>query len=342
MPESRILNPESFPDRHAIILWLSACALLVAMMVVIGGYTRLSGSGLSITEWKPIHGTIPPLNEMSWKEEFSTYQQSPQYLKVNKGMSLNEFKVIFWPEFIHRLLGRTIGVVFLIPFIVFVARGSVERGMAWRLAAVFALGGLQGLIGWLMVKSGLVDTPQVSAVRLALHLSVALLILGLLIWAILDVRCQVSGVRKEKLLPATCHLPPVTYLIWFTLLATQIIFGALMAGTHAGLMYNTWPDMNGRFLPEGWDALTLIQFAHRNLAVLVAVGFLFWWYFNHQYVKNNHLGKVCAGVTAIIAVQFALGVATLLNQVPLALALAHQMTALLLFTAAVILLHKVR
>ncbi len=157
------------------------------MMVMIGGYTRLSGSGLSITEWKPVHGTIPPLNDIEWLQEFSAYQHSPQYQKVNMGMTFEEFKTIFWPEYIHRLLGRIIGAVFFVPLVIFGLRRSISKRFGWRLIGIFALGGLQGLIGWLMVKSGLVDTPQVSAVRLALHLSVAFAILGMLVWAVIDI-----------------------------------------------------------------------------------------------------------------------------------------------------------
>ncbi len=156
------------------------------MMVIIGGYTRLSGSGLSITEWKPIHGTLPPLNESQWQEEFSAYQHSPQYRKINSGMTLAEFKTIFWPEYIHRLLGRIIGAVFFLPLVVFAIRGSISKRFGWRLAGIFALGGLQGLIGWLMVASGLVDNPQVSAIRLALHMGVAFAILGMVVWMAMD------------------------------------------------------------------------------------------------------------------------------------------------------------
>jgi len=333
------MTPLIHRDRRAILLWLMACALLVAMMVMIGGYTRLSGSGLSITAWKPIHGTIPPLDAQEWREEFAAYQASPQYQKVNRSMTLEEFKIIFWPEYIHRLLGRIIGAVFFVPLIFFAARRSFSARFGWRLAGIFALGGAQGLIGWLMVASGLVDDPQVSAVRLALHLGVAFAILGMMVWAIMDVSS--SPRRRESIrewIPAYAGMT-----IWFTLLCLQIILGALMAGMHAGLVYNTWPTMNGQFLPDGLlaDNLTFIQFLHRNIAVLVAVGFLFWWYFNREYVKNAHLGKVCARIAAIIAAQFTLGVLTLLYSAPLKLALAHQAVALMLFVAALGLLHKV-
>jgi cytochrome c oxidase assembly protein subunit 15 len=328
-----------FRDHRVITFWLAVCALLVAMMVIIGGYTRLSGSGLSITEWKPVHGTIPPLSAESWQEEFSAYQQSPQYQKVNKGMTLGEFKIIFWPEYVHRLLGRIIGAVFFVPLVIFALRKSFSARFGWRLFGIFALGGLQGLIGWLMVASGLIDTPQVNAVRLALHLSVAFAILGLILWAMFDATANKKDFTIDDFL-TTGHRPLPIYCLWFTLLCLQIILGALMAGTHAGLIYNTWPDMNGHPLPESWDSVTLIQFLHRMAAILVAFSFLLWWYAAREYVKNKHLGKVCAGVAAIIGVQFTLGVLTLIYIVPLPLALAHQFTGLVLFITAVILLHK--
>lgn len=357
-------SPLIYRDRRAILLWLIACALLVAGMVLIGGYTRLSGSGLSITQWKPIHGSIPPYTLAQWQEEFAGYQASPQYQQVNKGMSLEEFKVIFWPEFIHRLLGRAIGVVFFLPLVVFALRRSVSARFGWRMVGILALGGLQGVIGWLMVKSGLVDAPYVSPVRLALHLSTALLIYGFILWTILEVLTSASPCRGEGRGGRNPHIPSVRegyalpspppcrergfYSVWFVALCLQIILGAFMAGLHAGLIYNTWPDMNGQFLPEGLgntpflSNITLVQFLHRNVAILVALGFVFWWYLCRAYVKNGHLGKSCAWVAAIIAGQFMLGVLTLLHQAPLDLALAHQMGALLLLTAAIILLYKVK
>lgn len=334
-------------DRRAIILWLSFCLLLIAFMVLIGGYTRLSGSGLSITEWKPIHGAIPPLNESQWQEEFAAYQASPQYRKVNLSMTLQEFKTIFWPEFIHRLLARAIGMVFFLPLVAFTLRGSLSRRFVLRLTGIFTLGGLQGVAGWLMVASGLVDDPHVSHLRLAIHLSLALLIFALIEWALLDIAVERERRNVERDLRAMYHVSRTTYLLWFTFLCLQIILGALVAGLHAGLLYNTWPDMNGQLAPnelflDGFiENRALIQFLHRTGAMIVALGFLIWWYLYRLYVKKANLGKVCAALSAVIAVQFTLGVATLLHQVPLNLALAHQVTALMLFGIAVLLLHKV-
>lgn len=327
-------------DRPAVAAWLALCLLLVACMVLVGGYTRLSGSGLSITQWKPIHGVIPPQGENEWQEEFEAYRQSPQYEKINKGMTLEEFKTIFWPEFWHRVLGRMVGVVFLVPLLVFAWRKSFSARFGLRLAAIFALGGLQGLVGWIMVKSGLVDHPFVSHIKLAMHLSIAFAVFGLIGWAMLDV------VAGSKLPMANCKRRPATYMGWFLLLCLQIILGAMVAGTHAGLVFNTYPTMNGDWLPAGllespWlDNVTLIQFLHRKTALLVVFGFIFWWYFNRKYVREKALGKVCSWVALLIACQFALGVLTLLGQVPLKLALSHQMMALALFAGAVMLLHR--
>ena len=173
---------------RAVSRWLLLCAALVALMVAVGGYTRLSGSGLSITEWKPVHGVIPPLSEAQWEEEFAAYRASPQYEKINRGMSLLEFKEIFWPEYLHRLLGRAVGLVFFIPFIYFAWKRAFPARFGVRLLGIFALGGFQGLMGWWMVKSGLVDNPHVSHLRLAAHLALAFALFALLLWSALDIK----------------------------------------------------------------------------------------------------------------------------------------------------------
>jgi cytochrome c oxidase assembly protein subunit 15 len=336
---------------HAVSLWLCICLLLVAGMVLVGGYTRLSGSGLSITQWKPVHGIIPPLSETTWEEEFEHYQASPQYQKVNLGMTLEEFKVIFWPEYWHRVLGRAVGFVFFLPLFYFAIRKTISPRFALRLFVIFALGGLQGLVGWIMVKSGLVDDPYVSHLKLALHLAIAFIIFALILWALLD---SLSSPRKRVSYPRMsgnwvrlADRAIMTYKWWFALLCLQIVFGAFVAGLHAGLIYNTYPTMNGAWLPPElwadssiWHSPVWMQFIHRSLAVIVALGFIIWWYLQRAYVNNNHLGKVALGVALIIALQFTLGVATLLHQVPMSLALAHQMTALALFGLSIILLYQ--
>ncbi|MCE2926537.1 MAG: COX15/CtaA family protein [Rickettsiales bacterium] len=331
----------------SVQIWLIACLFLVAAMVLVGGYTRLSGSGLSITEWAPIHGVIPPMNSEEWQEEFDAYRASPQYQKINKGMSLDEFKTIYWPEYWHRILGRAIGMVFLFPLIYFALNGTLGKRFGWRLFGIFALGGLQGLFGWLMVKSGLQDDPYVSHLKLALHLSTAFLLFSLLLWALLDLISSQKPAISIKL--ATSNWQPATYKIWFALLWAQIILGAFVAGQHGGLVYNTWPTMNGDWLPPDlinphavWhENITLVQFLHRKLAILLCVGYGLWWFFARSYVKNNALGKASAAVALIMLVQFALGVFTLIYHVPLNLALAHQMTALALLGVSVWLLYGV-
>jgi heme a synthase len=342
-------------DHKPILLWLSLCLLFVALMVLVGGYTRLSGSGLSITEWKPVHGVIPPIGEAEWLEEFESYKATPQFKLVNSDMSLDGFKEIFWPEFIHRLLARSIGLIFFLPMIIFAIRRSISKRFFWRMAGIFALGGLQGAMGWIMVKSGLQDAPYVSHIKLTLHLCLAFIIFALILWAILDALKQSCHPElaegslhdKSNILILYPQSFTTTFKLWFTLLSIQIIFGGLMAGSHAGLIYNTWPDMNGEYIPSGILAGVLlentifIQFIHRWLAILVTILFLLWCCHYKTYIKSQNITKMCIMIFIIILMQFALGVLTLLGNVPLPLALAHQMTALLLWFASVALLHKI-
>lgn len=339
------MTPLLTRDHRPVVLWLFVCALLVVSMVVLGGYTRLSGSGLSITAWKPLHGTLPPMSDADWQEEFDAYKQSPQYRKVNTDMDMEGFKAIFWPEFLHRLLGRLIGAAFVLPLIAFALRKSLSRRFGWRLAGIFALGGLQGLMGWLMVKSGLVDMPHVSHLRLAAHLALALLIFSLILWALMDILQPIQGKRPPNSAAGW-------YKIWLFLVALQLVLGAFMAGLKGGLIYNTYPTMNGQWIPDGIGAMTpfyrnfienitTIQFMHRTLAVAVALGFLFWWYSYHRYVRNNALGRGCMRVAFIIVVQFILGVLTLLYHSPLTLALFHQLVAVILLAQALVVFHAI-
>ena len=335
-----------------IRLWLILCAVLVVAMVVVGGYTRLSGSGLSITEWKPIHGSIPPLSEAEWQEEFSKYQKIPQYAEVNKGMTLAEFKTIFWPEFLHRLLGRIIGIVFIVPLLFFWLRGAISHRQGVKFLAIFSLGGLQGFMGWYMVSSGLVDNVYVSHFRLAAHLFLALLLLGLLVWEVLILsRAKPRDPSQVDNDPLT---PPqqvrgslrINYAIWFTLLILQILYGAFTAGLKAGLLYNSWPAMNGEWIPALSSAIftdhTTVQFIHRTLATFVALGFGFWWFFNRSYVRNAQLTTLAISIATVITLQFLLGVLTLVNAVPLGLGMMHQMGAVALFVLAVVFLHRIK
>lgn len=264
----------------AVQLWLVAVAVLVFAMIVVGGATRLTDSGLSITEWQPLLGVIPPLSEADWAEAFAKYKQIPQYELVNHGMSLAEFQYIYWWEWAHRFLGRFIGIVFALPLIWFWAKGRLRPVLVPKLWGLLALGALQGFFGWYMVQSGLVERIDVSHYRLALHLTTALVILGLLVWLILDV-AAFADADRIRLQTVTGSQQGLAYLL-AVLLFVQLIVGAFVAGTNAGLTYNTWPLMDGRLIPNGlasltpWymnllENITTIQFTHRVLAYLLLV-----------------------------------------------------------------------
>jgi cytochrome c oxidase assembly protein subunit 15 len=312
----------SSPRRNPVGLWLLTVAVLVAGMVLLGGATRLTNSGLSIVEWKPVTGVVPPLSAADWQAEFDSYRQFPEYRKINRGMSLDEFRRIYWFEWSHRLLGRSIGAAFLLPFLWFLARRRIDRRQGLRLGVIFALGGLQGAVGWWMVASGLIDRPDVSHLRLATHLGLAVLLFGALLWEawrLLAPDARVAGPRALAL-----ALPVAVF--------AQLLLGALVAGLDAGLVYNTFPTMNGEWIPGDlarpgpwWDNPTAVQFAHRLGAFAVAGLCLVAW---------ARAPSAFGLVAAVVAAQFALGVLTLLHQVPTALGLLHQAGALALFAAS--------
>jgi cytochrome c oxidase assembly protein subunit 15 len=322
-----------------VALWLWAVAALVFLMVSIGGATRLTGSGLSITEWRPIIGLLPPLSHADWLDAFAKYQQIPQYEHVNRGMSLEAFKFIFLWEWTHRFLGRLVGAAFLLPFLYFLAARRIPRGHTARLAGIFALGALQGAVGWYMVSSGLVDRISVSQHRLALHLGLAILILGALIWAALSL--DASSSRAEQSWSRAAIAAAGILLLVFL----QVLLGALVAGLKAGSAYHTWPLMDGKLVPSGlavmepWylnlfeNALT-VQFNHRVAAYVLAIAVLW-----HVVRVRSVSATLLAG--AVLA-QAALGIWTLLAEVPLALGLAHQAGAAALFGIAVWHLHGLR
>lgn len=284
-PVPRTAGAFSAPDRiqtsdRAVQVWLIAVALLVFAMIVVGGATRLTDSGLSITEWLPLLGAIPPLSSADWADAFAKYKQIPQYELVNQGMSLAEFKFIYWWEWSHRFLGRFIGVAFALPLIYFWLTGRLRAKMATVLVGLLALGGLQGFIGWYMVQSGLVENIDVSHYRLALHLTTALLILALLTWLILDLSALGDGSRIR--LQTVTRAQKWLAIFLGVLLLAQLVMGGFVAGTNAGLTYNTWPLMDGRLIPNGlgtlspWymnvvENITTIQFVHRMLAYLIFV-----------------------------------------------------------------------
>lgn len=340
----RGLNPAALGDR-AVARWLLACCALVFALVVVGGVTRLTHSGLSIVEWQPIAGALPPLGESEWRDAFDKYQRTPEYRLVNPGMDLDGFKRIFWWEYAHRLLGRLIGAVFLLPLLWFVARRRIGRPLAWRLAAIFALGALQGALGWYMVQSGLVDDPRVSQYRLAAHLGVALLIYAAMLWLALDLLC-----------PRAPEPPPRPRRFAFALLAlvfVMAISGSFVAGIRAGLAYNTFPLMNGYVAPPGMFVLdpwylnffgniATVQFDHRLIAWLLAFLVSWFWTRVRRSAAPRRARTAANVLLAALALQITLGIATLLNAVPVPLAAAHQAGALLVFTAALLAAHALR
>lgn len=343
-------TPQAAADR-AVQLWLAFVALLVFAMIVVGGATRLTDSGLSITEWRPIMGAIPPVSAADWQEAFDKYKQIPEYKLVNKGMSLAEFKVIFWWEWGHRFLGRIIGVVFALPLVFFWLTRRLRDGLAPRLVALLALGGLQGAIGWYMVSSGLVDRVDVSQYRLALHLTVAFVILALLVWTVLSLS---PASRDVRLVTVTSGQRRTAHIL-LVLIFLQVVLGAFVAGTKAGLVYTTWPLMDGRLLPEGMGFYApwylnltenhgVIQFNHRMLAYgLLALALWHGWRVWHSADDERLTASAALLAVAMIA-QAGLGIATLLSvdgAIPIGLGLAHQGGAAIVLIIAVWHVHAV-
>ncbi|GAB4421992.1 MAG: COX15/CtaA family protein [Turneriella sp.] len=321
----------------AIISWLKVCAAVVFTIVVIGGITRLTRSGLSIVEWKPVSGVIPPTSEADWQTEFDKYKQTPEYRLVNRSMTLNEFKNIFWWEFIHRIFARLVGVIFFLPFIWFLLRRQISRRFALKLAAIFALGGVQGFLGWYMVKSGLVNDPHVNHLRLMSHLMTAVLIYALVLMT-------AWGLDQRPAVPGSRRLAWVNVILVFVMMAS----GALVAGLKAGKMYNTFPLMNGQYFPQGalgfspvlvnfYDNPIMIQFLHRNFAY--ALGLFFFWQIWRER-KTLHLYHPLLWIVLLYTVQFVLGIFTLLKAVPVMLGALHQANGLFLFTATLHLLAR--
>ncbi|MEQ8378210.1 COX15/CtaA family protein [Parvibaculum sp.] len=321
-------------NRRAIAWWLIGVAALVFIMVVVGGLTRLTESGLSITEWKPVTGALPPMSEQHWQDEFALYKQIPQYEIMNKGMTLAEFKTIYWWEWSHRFLGRLIGVAFLVPFLWFALTGRIERAMVPRLIFLFVLGGMQGVLGWWMVMSGLVERTEVSQYRLAAHLGLATLIYGALIWTALD---MFHG-RSTRFLSGLAKAA----LALIVLIFAQTILGAFVAGIRAGLIYNSWPLMAGAFIPDGllkmaplwhnfFENHLTVQFQHRMAAYLL-LALAAWHAWSAR--KSDGAGGAKLLLAAVVA-QAALGIWTVLWVVPIPLGAAHQAGAMIVFGIAV-------
>ncbi len=325
---------------RAVRLWLFVVAAMVFAMVVVGGATRLTGSGLSITEWAPIMGAIPPLTEADWVTAFARYKEIPQYRLENAGMTLAEFKAIFWWEWSHRLLGRAIGVVYALPLVWFLVTGRIGRERLPRFLVLLALGGLQGIIGWWMVASGLVDRVTVAPYRLAVHLTLAAVIFVALVWTALT--CGRSSMTRRR--SPVLRIGAGAVLVWTIV---QIFLGALVAGNHAGLVYNTWPSMNGDFMPpdlmtwEPWwrnffENHAMVQFLHR-MGAYVLFALAIGQFAVVVVTARTATARVSAFVLVFaIAFQMLVGIATLLMLVPLSLALTHQAIAMVVLGAAIV------
>ena len=320
-------------SNRAIAIWLFVMAFLVAMMVVIGGVTRLTGSGLSMVEWRPLIGTLPPLSQAEWMRVFTLYQASPEYNDINYGMSLAEFKLIFFWEYFHRLWGRMLGIAFALPLAYFAFRKMIPQGYKLPLVVLLFLGGMQGVIGWWMVKSGLVSDPTVSQYRLATHLGMALFIYGMLLWTGFNL-------FYGKALRPSGHMMGVV-----TIVAITIIAGAFVAGMDAGLLYNEYPLMGDGLVPieygeEGlsdpFENPAAAQFHHRWIAVLAVIGVLTLW---RRANRIAHIRSRGITVGAIVLGQFTLGIFTLLNGVPVWMGAAHQLGAVLLLGACLWCVH---
>jgi len=334
-------------NNTTIAIWLLICCLAIFAMVVLGGVTRLTGSGLSMVEWEPIMGILPPLNQTQWQETFQLYQQFPEYQLKNYNMTVDEFKSIFWFEYAHRLLGRSIGLLFLLPFLYFLLKGRIEKSLTPKLITLFILGGLQGLMGWYMVMSGLIKDPHVSQYRLTAHLGLAVIIYAYMFWIALD--CLYSDASRPA--ENTTRYPATWSLIITGMVFITVLSGGFVAGTHAGFAFNTFPLMNGQLIPEGlldqtplwrnfFENIATVQFDHRLLAMLLLLTIpLFWWRLK-DLPYDIHLNTGRHLLLAALAAQLTLGISTLLLVVPVRLAAAHQGGAIILLTTSLFVSHR--
>ena len=329
-----------------VVAWLTLVGLMVFCMIIVGGATRLTHSGLSIVEWEPLVGTIPPLDQEDWDEVFDEYKTSPEYQQVNFGMSLEEFKVIFWWEYFHRLLGRLIGLVFFIPLLYFAIKRKINGSLAKRLFGIFVLGGLQGGMGWYMVSSGLVDDPRVSQYRLTAHLGIAFLIFGAIVWTALSV-----------MYPSKTNMSqPVRRMFRFAVAINVIIFlmvlsGGFVAGIRAGLAYNTWPLMGNSFIPPdililtpGWrnffENMATVQFDHRIIAYVLAVLVPIFWFKVRRRDVSRQTIIATNSLLVLLFAQIVVGISTLLHHVPITLGVAHQGIGSLVFVTSLWVTHS--
>ena len=341
----RVMHDTIAGNNRKVALWLLILCALVFAMIMLGGVTRLSGSGLSIVDWQPIMGVLPPLSAEDWRQTFEMYRQSPEFQKVNSHMTVEDFKGIFWLEYLHRLLGRLIGLAFLLPFVYFLWRGYIQKREWPKYGLMFVLGGLQGVLGWYMVKSGLVDNPRVSQYRLTAHLIAAIAIYAYMFWIALSLVARSDKAGVHPWFSRTAMLA--------VLVLTTVVSGGFVAGLDAGLIYNTFPKMGDDWIPPDVSALSpfwlnffenmaAVQFNHRILALTTfSVIVIYWWFAR----KADMPARLQSGVNALLhtaVLQVALGISTLLLVVPLVLAAAHQAVAVLLFTVVLYLCHGLR
>ncbi len=338
----------NYRNSRAMAIWLFACCAMVFATLVVGGVTRLTHSGLSIVEWQPLLGALPPLSHTDWVELFQKYQLTPEFQTVNHDMTLDGFKFIFWWEWTHRLLGRTIGLVFFVPFLVFLASRRVPPGMMPKLLGFFLLGGLQGGMGWYMVKSGLVDNPHVSQYRLAAHLGIAFLIFGLMFWTALGLIRARSGDLPDSTRGLRRFGAALAVLVF-----VMVLSGALVAGLRAGLIYNTFPLMMGYFVPPEIGTLepawlnvfanmATVQFDHRMIAWSLMAFVPAFWVAVRRGAHRASARRAAHVMLGMLALQVAMGIGTLLMAVPVGLAAAHQAGAMLLFATVLWVNHELR
>lgn len=336
-----ILARQTKIDRNRLYLriWLGVVLAAIFALVIVGGATRLTDSGLSITEWNPVHGAIPPLSAADWTEEFELYKQIPEYQQINKGMTLGEFKQIYWWEWAHRFLARSVGVLFALPFVFFLFTGRVEKRLRWPLAGLFVLGGLQGAVGWWMVASGLADRVDVSQYRLATHLTLACIIFAAIFWVARGLARHSAGPAPSKGLAWAAGMLVLMVLI-------QIYLGGLVAGLDAGMAYNTWPLMDGKFIPTdifaiepAWRNLfenaKTVQLEHRLFAYLVWLAVLLHMIMALRSVSGTTHARRAVLLFVLVSLQAGLGIFTLVMQVPFHAALTHQGMALIVLGFAV-------
>lgn len=340
---SSLFAPTPGSRHRPVVIWLLVVFGMIGAMVVVGGITRLTGSGLSMVDWHPLMGALPPLSEEAWREVFLRYQASPQYQQVNHWMTLGDFARIFFWEYLHRLLGRLIGVVFFVPFVWFVIKKRIQGRLLWFCAGAFVLGGSQGLLGWFMVKSGLVDVPEVSHFRLAAHLCLAFFVGMYVLWL-------AASLVSQDARPLTRRVSVWWPVAAIGALAVQVVYGAFMAGKKAGLLFSTFPDMNGSMFPETafyqdglvanlLDNPVFIHAFHRSWAYLVAVVVVAFAVRVHQSADHDAPRAVAYTMGALVVVQVLLGVLTVMYAVPVSLAVAHQGVAYLLLAACVLAAH---